>query len=510
MMEKFIMEKLSDRHGSFLAGRLFMFALIMGLACLVLTPLAMAADNAGDMPAGTWATNPRFITFGSYNNNPLVWRVLEVKENDLDSNVTKTAFLLLDDLLRDINGNVIMRRYDTLNNSFPNSEIKGWLNDGANGFLNGLITYQADILDTTYRPDNASFEWHGGPASDTSKVFLLSVGEADNESYFIDNSDRAIPNTPWRLRSPGFDDEEIAACIIVTGNVARNGFHISELIGVRPALKINLSPSSAFAPLPVSYGLTVKINDGDSPIACAKISLSTSPAARNTNNFSNSDGIARFSNVTPGKYNVTISKPGYSAETRLITIPSAPVISLTPNPTAIPDRVKFGKYNGNPIEWKVLDIVNSKALLFAGALFLSQFDMATGTNIWEDSSLRVHLNNSDSDTEGFLQDANFTAAEAATIDSESSATGDRVFLFSTSEVNYYLPDTNIRWFDDKEWLTRTPFGMDDVEAISPDGEFGDIVEAFDDHMVCWVRPAMWVDLSMLTYDSSTNSLKSKE
>ena len=508
----FLMEKLSEsrptiRDHQLSASRLVMIMAVV-IICLNLVLMfpseQVVTDMASEMTAGTWTTNPRYMTFGYCNGHSLVWRVLEVKENDSDFGGNKTAFLLLNDLLWERNGNVIMTGFDSSNNSFPNSAIKRWLNDGASGFLTGLNAYQASILDTTYSPDNASRKWSGSAVSGTSKVFLLSVGEANNKDYFADNADRAVPNTTWWLRSPGFV-KDIAAVVFNVGDVTRNGLHVSNICAVRPALKINLSHNSVFTSVAVSYGLSVLTDDGINPISGAKVSLVPSLAEGSAEAFSNSVGIARFVNVMPGKYTVTVSKPGYAAESRIVSVPTVtPVVDMMPDIKALPERVNFGIYNGEPIEWCVLDIVNDKALLFAGALFQEQFDIIAGSSTWANSSLRAQLN---SRTErGFLQEANFSAAEVAAIDAAASATGDSVFLLSSAEVFNYLPDAYMRYFDDKEWLMRSPRGEEDVEAIRPDGEYGGGIPAFTRNLLGWIRPAMWVNLNMLTYDSGTNTL----
>ena|GEM_PF-2020908 len=484
--------------------------LIATLAGIIfyLTPLpALSAQKAGDMESGVWKNNPRYITFGAHNGHPLVWRVLEVKDNDMDSNGIKTAFLLLDDLLKDSRGNVEMRGFDEASNSFPNSKINEWLNDDKSGFLTSLGDYQQDILDATYGPDHR--KWHGGPASGTSKCYLLSVREANNANYFSSDADRSIIDnrSSWWLRSPGFENN-IATSVLHFGGVARNGPFVFGDSGVRPVLKISLSPSSAFVDIPVHYELAVKTENENNIISGAKVSLTSHSMMQNVERFSNSTGMTRFGNVTPGEYTVVVSKPGYITKSLDITISASvtPALSLTHDPTSLQDKVKFGKYNAEPIEWVVIDIVNDKALLLAGALFERYFDFQ-GSSAWANSSLRAYLNSSINDD--FLQEANFTPSEAAAIDASASATGDSVFLLSSEEAYRYLPDANMRYFDDKAWLTRTPHGEEDVEAISPDGEYGGGIPVFSREVPGWSRPAMWVDLSLLTLDHSTNTLLPK-
>jgi hypothetical protein len=452
------------------------------------------------MVAGTWAENPRYVSFGDYNDQRLVWRVLEVKSSDPDFGGAKTAFLLLDELLRGSDGNVEAVEFGS-SNSFPNSKISEWLNDGANGFMAGLGAYQADILDTRYSSGNGVRKWAGGSSVGVSKVYLLSVDEANNVKYFANDAERIAANKSWWLRSPGYG-KDIAAVVIIVGSVARNGFYVNSKNCVRPALKINLSTSSIFADIPVSYRLTIKTDDGRIPISGAKISLASSRDAQIAESYTDSSGIARFANVTPGEYTIAISKPGYMTKSEHITAPAAPAISLPPDQNSIPGKVRFGKYNGNTIEWDVLDIVNGKALLFAGALFEMYFDNE-GSSAWESSSLRAHLNSVKAGD--FLSEANFTTAEAAAIDAAMSATGDPVFLLSSSEVYRYLPDAEMRSFNGMNWLMRTPFDGAEVEAISPSGDYCTI-PAYERGIFGWSRPAMWVDLNALTYDSETNTL----
>ena len=236
------------------------------------------------------------------------------------------------------------------------------------------------------------------------------------------------------------------------------------------------------------------MNDGRSPIPGAKVSLAL-PSGQNAEIFSDSGGEARFSNVASGTYTVTLSKPGYETESQPVAVPGAPSISLTIDPTSLPAKVKFGKYDGKPIMWDVLDIVDGKALLFAEPLFQSNFDARAGSSSWKNSSLRALLNSSD--TGCFLHGANFAAEEAAAINAAASPTGDSVFLLSIDEAYRYLPDANMRFYDAKEWLTRTPSGNEDVQYINVDGGYGGGIPAHYTGILCWIRPAMWVDLVML-------------
>jgi hypothetical protein len=176
-------------------------ALMIFAPSFMLCSAAFADDGlAGRLEVGTWTANPRYLTFGSYNGHALKWRILEVKDNDPGFEGKKTAFLLLDDVLRDSGGAVMLATFNNLtyNNSFPDSSISKWLNDddndtddGTNGFIfsAGLNAYQEGMLDTTYGPDNSwGYSWQDGPAEASSKVFLLGADEAANPNYFTDGN----------------------------------------------------------------------------------------------------------------------------------------------------------------------------------------------------------------------------------------------------------------------------------------------------------------------------------
>jgi hypothetical protein len=261
-----------------LCGRLLkLYSLFAALALCTAVPAFAADESLGSLDVGTWADNPRYLTFGNYNGHALKWRILEVKDSDPEFNGKKTAFLLLDDLLRDSDGAIMKVTFNNLtyNNSFPVSSISKWLNDdgndtddGMNGFTfsAGLGAYQEGILNTGYGPDNPwRYSWQDGPTEAFSKVFLLGADEATNPKYFTDgnlkfdshnygaNVDRGAESDYW-LRSPGpFDISSAVA--LADGQVGVYGFVVdySEL-AVRPALKIDTA-SSVFtsASVPVSY-----------------------------------------------------------------------------------------------------------------------------------------------------------------------------------------------------------------------------------------------------------------
>jgi hypothetical protein len=233
------------------------------LALCVALPAFADDELAKKLDVGTWTDNPRYLTFGNYNGHALKWRILEVYSD-------KTAFLVLEDVLREKDGTVITMDFDadTVDspnlgtNNFPASDICLWLN---NTFANSLAPYQAGILDTEYGPDTAfsiehpedKYKWHGDKQIGKSKIFLLSVDDVINPKYFAAgdkmdndlsfsaNSDRDAGVAYW-LRSPGYNSYE-AARVVTGGKVLDFGVEVFNSNAIRPALKIDLSSPAIFA-----------------------------------------------------------------------------------------------------------------------------------------------------------------------------------------------------------------------------------------------------------------------
>ena len=209
---------------------------------------ALASWSLPDLAIGTWAghgANPgdghRTVTMGSYNGHELVWRVLDVYVNDgTDGNEagSKTALLLLDDLLRTSDGNIELKKFDADSGNWARpSDINAFLNGE---FYSAAFSAdeQAGIVTTNYRRGGQYEGDYGFPSTNSSKVFLLSAGEASDPAYFADYADRVAAYS-WWLRSPGGSYPN-AAYVSNVGTVSFNGLIVNYDIGVRPALKISL------------------------------------------------------------------------------------------------------------------------------------------------------------------------------------------------------------------------------------------------------------------------------
>ena len=200
-----------------------------------------------------------------YYIDPVKWRVL--------SNASGQLFLLSDQ-------NLDVFQYHTEYESvtWETSTMRSWLNGysashntgGSSGtdytsdnFIGAAFSEkeQGAIADTTVvNDDNPTYGTEGGENTN-DKIFLLSIAEAQNSSYFADDNSRIATNTAyvadggkidggmsvvgkadyWWLRSPGVDDD-IAAYVTYNGGVRSFGPNVDFVItAVRPAFNLDLN-----------------------------------------------------------------------------------------------------------------------------------------------------------------------------------------------------------------------------------------------------------------------------
>ena len=213
------------------------------------------------------------IYFGNYaqtdstgnTKEPVKWRVLE--------NANGQLFLLSDQNL-----DVFQYHVDYESVTWATSTMRSWLNGyGAaqnTGSDNGIDYTDDNFIDTAFsekeqkaiaetevvNDDNPTHGTEGGNNT-TDQIFLLSIAEAQNSSYFADNSSRIATNTAyvagggklssymngvgaadyWWLRSPGYDDSD-AADVDRNGGVFSGGIDVYNVSdAVRPAFNLNLN-----------------------------------------------------------------------------------------------------------------------------------------------------------------------------------------------------------------------------------------------------------------------------
>ena len=261
-----------------LLSLLFVLALCLGL--LPTSALAAGPDiekaiqlvDSGTAAniGGAQADN---IYFGNYfqsnstTKEPVKWRVL--------SNSDGKLFLLSDQ-------NLDVKPYNSSYTSitWEKSTIRSWLNGYAASENNSGTNYSSNnFIDAAFSSDeqvaiadtyvynktqsngtsnpNPSYSTSGGENT-TDKIFLLSIEEANNSSYFPNGNDsRKSTNTAyvasysgmfgagktdyWWLRSPGFSNSD-AANVRDGGGVPSNGGPVDNTAcAVRPAFNLNLN-----------------------------------------------------------------------------------------------------------------------------------------------------------------------------------------------------------------------------------------------------------------------------
>lgn len=284
-------------------------------ACLVMALLPTAAlaedtgkaiqrvsndsnDSAGNIGGGQ-ADNVYFGTYrqssdgrGGYNIDPVKWRVL--------ANANGQLFLLADQ-------NLDVFQYHTEKESvtWERSTMRSWLNGygassnagGDNGtdytsdnFLGSAFSdkEQAAIVETTVVNDDNKDEDIGtngeGGNDTTDRIFLLSLAEVYNRSYFPDyrlfSTNTAYvagggkldsgmygvdKNDWWWLRSPGFDNTRAAFIEWEDGSPVADGNPVNNKnTAVRPAFNLDLSSvlftSAATGGKPAGNGLAAVAN----------------------------------------------------------------------------------------------------------------------------------------------------------------------------------------------------------------------------------------------------------
>ena len=202
---------------------------------------------------------------GGYNIGPIKWRVLENADGQLF-------------LLSDQNLDVFQYHTDWEEITWERSTMRSWLNgygasENAGGdsgtdytsdnFIGTAFSEkeQKAIAETTVvNDDNPNHNTDGGNNT-TDKIFLLSIAEASNSSYFADDASRISTNTAyvvdggkiggdmysagkgdwWWLRSPGGDDHS-AAGVAGNGDVDNAGVTGDDKDrAVRPAFHLDLN-----------------------------------------------------------------------------------------------------------------------------------------------------------------------------------------------------------------------------------------------------------------------------
>lgn len=260
---------------------LLCLALLVGL--LPTSALAAGTDTGKAIQLGTSGISgydsPNgydYIYYGTWNNSPIKWRVLDDQTNfDSDSDGTNDAglFLLSDVLLgTGYSGGVYFQQsyhYDSssdtyhkgsapsggdhtncqIANAWQGSDAQSWCKDFAgiegNSVTDAFSSAElAAILKTTKSDNTYSYFAASENILNGDKVFFLSAQEAENNAYGFGSDDDRKANYngsegSWWLRSPDAIGTSLAGFVRNYGDV--NDIHVLFDWAARPAFNLNLN-----------------------------------------------------------------------------------------------------------------------------------------------------------------------------------------------------------------------------------------------------------------------------
>ena len=271
--------------------RILSILLCLCMAACMLPTVAFAAGAENDkaiqlVDSGTAANisggQNDNIYFGTWDEEPIKWRVLDDQTNTGESGL----FLLSDALLGTGRyGDVYFDNSGNTSNAWQSSTAKTWCNNFyGSSFSNGE---QGAVLATT-KSDEAFTKGTGGISFTASenilngdKVFFLSAEEAENSAYGFTDDNARIANYGnsagvWWLRSP-YDFPDYAGYAgVVFGDGPVYPYVVSGVWAARPAFNLNLNsvlftsaavggkPNGGLTPIPEYTGNKWKLTLKDS------------------------------------------------------------------------------------------------------------------------------------------------------------------------------------------------------------------------------------------------------
>ena len=179
--------------------------------------------------------------------------------------------------------------------------------------------------------------------------------------------------------------------------------------------------------------------------------------------------------------------------------------------------VSLGSYEGEQIQWYVMDKDEDKVFLLSKyGLEIKPYNESGDSCTWETCTLRAWLNNefystafNDWESELILTTNVIADINPNNTDVDPGAnTLDKVFLLSVKEVEKYFENKSVRMYGTKylsnklgltqsqyiEWWTRTP-GYKNSNAVYVTSSWNSAGMPVD-WATYGVRPAMWIDVSI--------------
>ncbi len=315
-----------------------------------------------------------------YSIKPIEWSVLSTTDNEL--------FLITED---SIDSKAYCSNYD--GSEWIDSEVRPWLNkETEGGFIaQAFSDVQRSVIKTVYNQNynNDNFTSGGTPTND--KVFLLSYPEAKNSTYFTGNTKTLAKNTDYAmaayqihytpeqgnvyywLRSKTANRH--ATYVDKYGNVLSGDENTTRSLGIRPAVKLNLTQ------LTIEASGTIKVNIPESDISVTPYngeydggghSITVSDSGGGTITYSTTaDGV--YTDVNPqyanaGTYTTyfKVNRGGDSVE---YSDSSTVTITKKPLANSMIGAIAAETYTGSPIE---------PALTVTDSVYLTSSDYTVG------------------------------------------------------------------------------------------------------------------------------------
>ena len=331
--------------------RILSILLCLCMAACMLPTVAFAADTGKAIQlvdSGTAANisggQNDNIYFGTWDEEPIKWRVLDDQTNTGESGL----FLLSDALLGTGRyGDVYFDNSGNTSNAWQSSTAKTWCNNFyGSSFSNGE---QGAVLATTKSDEALSTGGISFAASENilngDKVFFLSAEEAENSAYGFTDDNARIANYGnsagvWWLRSPYAIFTTYAGVVFGDGPVY--AYVVSGVWAARPAFNLNLNsvlfasaavggkPNGGLTPIPKYTGnewkLTLK--DSNRNFAVTETTVSGDPGDTVTLHYTGATaGINEYISViladnSGAQYYGRVAQPTAENGTVEIKIPS--------------------------------------------------------------------------------------------------------------------------------------------------------------------------------------------
>ena len=340
------------------------------------------------------------IYFGTWDEEPIKWRVLDDQTNTGESGL----FLLSDALLGTGRyGDVYFDNSGNTSNAWQSSTAKTWCNNFyGSSFSNGE---QGAVLATTKSDEALSTGGISFAASENilngDKVFFLSAEEAENSAYGFTDDNARIANYGnsagvWWLRSPYAIFTTYAG--VVFGNGPVYTYVVSGVWAARPAFNLNLNsvlftsaavdgkPDGGLTAVPKYSGNEWKLTllDSSRSFAVTEKTADAAPDGTLTLHYSGATtGANEYISViladnSGAKYYGRVAQPTAESGTVAIKIPS----DLAPGSYTL--KVFSEQYNGDRKTDYASNFTN--IALTVGKQMDEQFSLASGGRYYFDLS----------------------------------------------------------------------------------------------------------------------------